>query len=73
MLSTHRRYPVELKEEAVKRVVEGREPVHQVCRALAIKPGSVYLAIRKYKVMGFLQPIEETAPMRRSRDRQAKP
>lgn len=45
------RYSRELKEEAVKRVVDGREPVAQVCRELKIKPGSLYFALRKFEVL----------------------
>jgi transposase-like protein len=48
---TKRRYPRELKEEAVRRVVEGRESVAHVCLDLKIKRGSVYFAIRKFKLM----------------------
>jgi len=45
------RYSRELKDEAVRRVVHGREPVAKVCRDLKIKPGSLYFALRKFEVL----------------------
>jgi transposase-like protein len=45
------RYPRELKEEAIKRVVDGHEPVARVCQELNIKPGSLYFALRKFEVL----------------------
>jgi transposase-like protein len=48
------RYPRELKEAAVKRVVEGREPVAKVARDLRIKPASLYFAIRKFEALATL-------------------
>lgn len=44
------RYPRELKDEAIKRVVDG-EPVARVCEELKIKPGSLYFALRKFEVL----------------------
>jgi transposase-like protein len=45
------RYPRELKEEAIRRVIDGREPVAHVCQELNIKPGSLYFALRKFEVL----------------------
>lgn len=52
---THR-YPSALKTEAVRRVREARESVALVSRELGIKPGSLYLWLRKADVLESVHP-----------------
>lgn|GEM_PF-5738583 len=46
-----RRYPADVKTEAVRRVRVAREPVAAVARDLSIKAGSLYIWLRKADIL----------------------